>query len=98
MPRVARGDLLRQRIAHQFVSHQCLAESIALAYEFAQHLSINRETPAGSLNHSLIDTDPAVESGPGSHNTVFSNHARFDHKAVGEPNNKRYEPGSGKID
>src|SRR3954471_22495148 len=98
MPRVAGGDLLRQRIAHQLVSHQCRAESIAFAHEFAQHSSVNREAGARSLNDSLIDAHPAVERGTGTHNAVLSNHARFDHKAISKPNDERYEPASGKID
>src|SRR5436189_3767604 len=98
MPRVARRDLLGKRIAHQLVSHQCRTESIAFADQFAQHSSVNREAGTGSLNDSLIDTHPAIESGPGTHNTVLSNHPRFDHEAIGKPNNKRYEPNGGKID
>src|SRR4051812_43224785 len=98
MPRITRRNLLRQRIAHQFVPHQCRTESIAFAHEFAQHSRVNREAGAGSLNDRLIDADPAVEGGPGPHNTVLSHHASFDHKAVAKPNDERYEPASGKID
>src|SRR4051794_1917575 len=57
-----------------------------------------REAGTGSLNDSLIDADPAVEGGASAHNTVLSNHARFDHKAISKPNDERYEPAGGKID
>ena len=73
MPRVAGGDLLRKRIAHQLVSHQCGPQCVAFPHQIAKHFGIYCKPGSRGLNDGLNEAQPAVECAACTDQAVLPN-------------------------
>src|SRR6185312_14423719 len=92
---VARRRLLGLYEQELLMSNECQAKCVAVINGFAEWSYRHHRGSAWKLNYSLVQRNSTIERGGRAHDTVASDHGRFDHPPPLEGHNERDDPAMG---